>query len=148
MAIIYCMHSCAEIITFENEVISKLKSCQRILQKYYLDNSVLVLGGWTSHRPGANWLTLWQIRVTASNVELRIAILSLPPINVFCRQLSLTNPLATEDGRNYQSCPFRFRWRTQTLISLTQTAAIISRMTFPCRAIPPIDPIHLTSSSK
>ena len=101
MAIIYCMHSCAEIITFENEVISKLKCCQRSLQKYYLDNSVPVLGGRTSHRPGAN---------------------------VFCRQLSLTNPLATEDGRNYQSCPFRFRWRTQTLISLTQTAAIISRM--------------------
>ena len=127
MTIIYCMHSCAEILTFENEVISKLKSCQRILEKYYLDNSVPVLGGRPSHRPGANWLTLWQIRVTASNVELRIAILSLPPIkrvlpsivadepasvrrrsklSVVSVQISLENAnphFLDADGRNYQS---------------------------------------------
>ena len=90
---------------------------------------------WNSHQRYFTkaWLTLWRIGGNARYVKLRIAILNLPPIIVCCRQLSLTNPLATADGRNYPSrslanfqqvenlvtakqfvvIPLRFRWRPQ-----------------------------------
>ena len=78
---------------------------------------------------------------TARYVKLRIAILNLPPIIVCCRQLSLTNPLATADGRKSQSrrhknCrdSFQISLENATPISLTHAAAIISCLTFPCRA--------------
>ena len=76
-------------------------------------------------------MTEWGGGGTARYVKLQIAILNFPPIVVCCRHLSLTNLVATTDGRNYPSClsanfqhvknfvtakqfiviPFRFRWQ-------------------------------------
>ena len=80
--------------------------------------------------------------VTASYVKLRIAILNLPPIIVCCRQLSLTNPVATADGRNYPSRSLANFQHVENLVTAKkivvislETAALIS-LTFPCRARP------------